>query len=155
MSTPEKIKKGEFIDKRKLIKVFFISLILTTSAAIALAGLFLKGNNLENLLYYARVPMSDGSTQAVNNCIDFCLPVSLSISLKMFSNDGGKGMPLFTEKHSPLACPAPWYGSWPRITTLTLSKGQWSKALNMSLAGGYMGVSPLYSSRTKVVSRVK
>lgn len=79
MSAPEKIKKGEFIDKRKLIKVFFISLILTTSAAIALAGLFLKGNNLENLLYYARVPMSDGSTQAVNNCIDFCLPVSLSI----------------------------------------------------------------------------
>lgn len=68
-----------FFDYKKFIKMFFVSLIFTIAATITLAGLFLKGNNLENLLYYARVPMSDGSTQAIKNCVDFCLPTAISI----------------------------------------------------------------------------
>ncbi len=68
-----------FFDTKKFIIFFFVSIIFTIGATIALAGLFLKGNNLENLLYYARVPMSDGSTQAVKNCIEFCIPTAISI----------------------------------------------------------------------------
>lgn len=45
-------------------------------------------------------------------------------------------MPSLTAKERPLACLGPWYGSWPIITTLTLSKGQRSKALNIFEAGG-------------------
>ena len=83
------------------------------------------------------------------------VPRSLCISLNMLSSDGGKGIPLFTEKQRPLACPAPWYGSCPSMTTFTLSNGQWSKALNISLAGGYIGVPLLYSSFTNCVSLAK
>lgn len=71
--------KLKFFDGKKYIKAFFLSIILTLAATVALAGLFLKGNNLENLLFYARVPLSDGSTQAVRKCIDFCVPTAISI----------------------------------------------------------------------------
>ena len=71
--------KFKFFDGKKYIKTFFISIVLTLAATVALAGLFLKGNNLENLLFYARVPLSDGSTQAVRKCIDFCVPTAISI----------------------------------------------------------------------------
>ncbi len=72
-------KKIKFFDGKKYTKAFFISIVLTIAATVALAGLFLKGNNLENLLFYARVPLSDGSTQAVRKCIDFCVPTAISI----------------------------------------------------------------------------
>ena len=72
------------------------------------------------------------------------LPKSLFISLKMFCNEGGWSMPSGTEKQSPCACPGPWYGSCPRMTTLVCSAGQWSKALKMSFPGGYIFV-VLYS----------
>lgn len=35
----------------------------------------------------------------------------------MFRNEGGSWTPLPTEKHRPCACPGPWYGSWPIMTT--------------------------------------
>ena len=44
-------------------------------------------------------------------------PTSVSISLKMFSSEGGGFTPGCTEKHSPWAWPGPWYGSCPRINT--------------------------------------
>src|SRR5690606_10755932 len=64
-------------------------------------------------------------------------PSSVPISLKMFSSDGGTGTPGSTEKHRPWAWPGPWYGSWPRITTLTWSKGVASNAANRRGPGGY------------------
>ncbi len=79
MENSLKNKKKQFFDFKKFIKMFFVSIILTVAATVTLAGMFLKGNNLENLLYYARVPMSDGSTQAIKNCVDFCLPTAISI----------------------------------------------------------------------------
>lgn len=33
---------------------------------------------------------------------------SATISLKMFCSDGGKEIPLCTEKHNPFACFGPW-----------------------------------------------
>lgn len=72
-----------------------------------------------------RLPVAGGS-----------VPVSAFISLKMLTSEGGKGMPSFTEKHKPCACPGPWYGSCPMITTFTRSNGQRLKALNISLPGG-------------------
>jgi len=66
-------------DKKMFIKIFFFLLFFTLSAAIVLAGIFLKGNRLESLLFYARVPMSDGSTQAVQKCLNFCIPSAITI----------------------------------------------------------------------------
>ena len=63
-------------------------------------------------------------------------PVSCCISWKMFRSDGGNGVPSCTLKHSPCACPGPWYGSWPRMTTLTWSMGVCWNALKISLPGG-------------------
>lgn len=79
MNGEKKPGKFEFFDFKKFGKAFIISIILTLAAGVTLAGLFLKGNTLENLLYYARVPMSDGSTQAVANCAKYCIPTSISI----------------------------------------------------------------------------
>src|SRR5690606_35354230 len=64
-------------------------------------------------------------------------PSSCPISLKMLSSDGGTGTPGSTEKHRPWAWPGPWYGSWPRITTLTWSNGVASNAANRRGPGGY------------------
>ena len=53
-----------------------------------------------------------------------------SSSLKIFIKDGGKGIPLLTLNDKPFACPSPWYGSCPKITTLILFNGVEFKALN-------------------------
>src|SRR3989338_1573877 len=77
-------------------------------------------------------------------------PRSLSISLYIFCSDGGRFTPSFTAKHKPFACPAPWYGSCPRITTSALSNGHSSKARKIFLGGGYTiecWYSPLTNSR--------
>lgn len=79
MDKQKKAYSAGFFDTKKFVKAFFVSIVFTIAATIVLAGLFLKGNNLENLLYYARVPMSDGSTQAIKNCVDFCVPTAISI----------------------------------------------------------------------------
>jgi len=79
MRKEKKTSSQSFFDTKKFTKSFFMSIIFTIAATIALAGLFLEGNNLENLLFYARVPMSDGSTQAVKNFIEFCVPTAISI----------------------------------------------------------------------------
>src|SRR6185503_6142353 len=50
----------------------------------------------------------------------------------MLTRLGGGQTPSLTEKHSPCACPGPWYGSWPRITTRTCSSGVRSSARNHS-----------------------
>src|SRR3990167_7727251 len=72
----------------------------------------------------------------------------------MFCSDGGRATSSPTAKHRPLAWPAPWYGSWPSITTLTLSNGHKSKALKIFFGGGYTAPF-LYSSLTKAVSSAK
>jgi hypothetical protein len=54
----------------------------------------------------------------------------------MFTSEGGGLVPAGTEKLKPCACPGLWYGSCPKITTFTLSKGVWLKALNISGPGG-------------------
>lgn len=79
MDKQRKAYNMNFFDIKKFVKSFFVSIIFTIAATVVLAGLFLKGNNLENLLYYARVPLSDGSTQAIKNCVDFCVPTAISI----------------------------------------------------------------------------
>ena len=79
-------EKSDFIfmnkfDKKLYLKTIFLILIFTLASGIALAGIYLRGNNLENLLYYARVPLSDGSTLAIKKCIAFCVPTSVIIFL--------------------------------------------------------------------------
>ena len=49
------------------------------------------------------------------------MPRSVWSSLRMFWSDGGAGTPGRTEKQRPWAWPAPWYGSWPRMSTFTSS----------------------------------
>jgi len=66
-------------DKKMFIKIFFFLLLFSLSTGIILAGIFLKGNKLESLLFYARVPMSDGSTQTVRKCMEFCIPSAITI----------------------------------------------------------------------------
>lgn len=65
-------------NKKMFIKIFFFLIFISLAAGIVMAGIFLKGNKLESLLYYARVPMSDGSTQAVDKCLDFCIPSAIT-----------------------------------------------------------------------------
>ena len=54
----------------------------------------------------------------------------------MFCSDEGTFHPFGTEKLSPIACPSSWYGSWPRMTTLTLSIGHVLNARKMFPAAG-------------------
>eukprot|EP00601_Ochromonadales_sp_CCMP2298_P010856 CAMPEP_0173244360 /NCGR_PEP_ID=MMETSP1142-20121109/16052_1 /TAXON_ID=483371 /ORGANISM="non described non described, Strain CCMP2298" /LENGTH=194 /DNA_ID=CAMNT_0014176131 /DNA_START=523 /DNA_END=1107 /DNA_ORIENTATION=- len=70
----------------------------------------------------------------------------------MLRREGGVCTPFITENASPCACPCPWYGSWPMMTTLTLLSGHRLNAENMSLAGGYTFF-PAFSSWFKNVSR--
>ena len=49
-------------------------------------------------------------------------PRSRCSSLKMLRRLGGSGCPAGTENARPSACPGPWYGSWPRITTRTCDR---------------------------------
>ena len=71
-------------DKKMFARLFIMLIFLTVASGVALAGKFLKGNNLESLLFYARVPLSDGSTQAVNKCLEFCVPSAISIFVVSF-----------------------------------------------------------------------
>ena len=75
------------------------------------------------------------------------MPRSRCSSLKMLSSDGGTGTPGGTEKHRPCAWPAPWYGSWPRITTLTWSNGVASSAAKICGRGGKMRAPAALRSR--------
>ena len=43
----------------------------------------------------------------------------------MFRSEGGAGVGGRTEKARPWAWLTLWYGSWPRMTTLTVFKGVW------------------------------
>src|SRR3989338_9155320 len=72
----------------------------------------------------------------------------------MFWRDGGMAILSGTEKQSPCACPSPWYGSCPRMTTFTASNGVSSKALKMNFGGGKT-FAERYSQRTKSVSSLK
>ena len=60
---------------------------------------------------------------------------SRAISLKIFRSDGGSFTPGATENAKPCAWPGPWYGSCPRMTTLTRSSGVNSSARKG--CGGY------------------
>ncbi len=66
-------------DTKMFFKVFVMLIFFALASGIVFAGFFLKGNNLESILFYARVPMSDGSTQAVNKCLEFCVPIAISV----------------------------------------------------------------------------
>ena len=61
---------------------------------------------------HGRVALSNStpwSAQAVKSpFLDILIPRSDSISLKILSREGGKAMPLGTEKLKPCACPGPW-----------------------------------------------
>jgi len=54
----------------------------------------------------------------------------------MFLKLGGTFTHFCTEKLSPCAWPAPWYGSCPKITTFKLSKLLYLKALKISISAG-------------------
>lgn len=80
-------------NKKVLLKCFFISNLISAAVGFCLTGIFISGNKIESLLFYAKVPLSDGSSQAVENCIRFCLPAVLAIliiinvlSWKLLSN---------------------------------------------------------------------
>ncbi|MDT4835586.1 hypothetical protein FQZ97_692580 [compost metagenome] len=68
----------------------------------------------------------------------------------MLRSDGGRATPDATEKASPSACPRPWYGSWPRITTRTSSGGVSSSA--RSGCGGKITAPASRRSRRKPCS---
>ena len=73
------------------------------------------------------------TTHAVNSPLfGIGRPRSSCSSEKMFLSEGGGSTPFCTEKQSPCACPGPWYGSCPRITTLVASKLVYFSALKMS-----------------------
>ena len=59
-------------------------------------------------------------------------------NIKLLIKEGGILFPRSTEKARPWACPTPWYGSCPIITTLVDSKLVSFKALNVLLASGYI-----------------
>ena len=78
----DKKQPGQYMTNAKMFfKMFLVSILFTLAATITLAGIFLEGNTLDNLLFYARVPISDGSSQAITNCVKFCLPVAISVFL--------------------------------------------------------------------------
>ena len=54
-------------------------------------------------------------------CLGGSICKSAFNSRKMFCRLGGALMPKGTLKASPMACPSPWYGSCPSITTRTSS----------------------------------
>lgn len=57
------------------------------------------------------------------------IPIDSEISLYMLRRLGGVGTPRLTLNAMPLAWLGPWYGSWPRMTTLTSSNacGGWGE----------------------------
>lgn len=71
-------------DSKMFFRLLILLIFLTVASGVALAGTFLRGNTLESLLFYARVPFSDGSTQAVNKCLEFCVPSAISIFVVSF-----------------------------------------------------------------------
>ena len=81
-------------------------------------------------------------------------PKSSCSSLKIFCKLGGTGTPGRTEKHMPCACPGPWYGSCPMITTFVVSSGHWAKHENISGLSGYTSLT-LRSASTRFISRRK
>ena len=57
-------------------------------------------------------------------------------SLKIFFSEGGSLLPDWTEKLKPWAWFLAWYGSWPKIITLTVLNGANLNALNIKFFGG-------------------
>lgn len=72
-------QKTQTSSLKMILKMLAVSLLFTLATAIILAGIFLEGNTVDNLLYYARVPLADGSSQAITNCVRFCLPVAIGV----------------------------------------------------------------------------
>ncbi len=69
----------KIFDWKSFHKAFILSFFFSVGIGITLAGIHLRGNTLEGLLFYARVPMSDGSTQSVNRCLAFCVPAAIRL----------------------------------------------------------------------------
>jgi hypothetical protein len=61
---------------------------------------------------------------------------SVLSSLYMLFSEPGTLLPRGTEKHSPIAWPGAWYGSCPRMTTLTRAKAHVLNARNTISGGG-------------------
>lgn len=71
------------------------------------------------------------------------VPRSLESSAKMFARLRGIGRVCgLTAKASPIGCPGVGYGSWPRTTTRTWSKGSWKARRRLSGEG----INPLPAS---------
>lgn len=79
LSKTQSNKVKAVTNTRMFVRMFFVSILFTLAATITLAGIFLEGNTLDNLLFYARVPISDGSSQAITNCVRFCLPTAITV----------------------------------------------------------------------------
>ena len=71
---------------------------------------------------------------------------SFSRSMNIFFKEGGWGTPSETENDSPFACPYPWQGSCPRMSTRTESKGVCWNAEKIWFPGGRI-VCCYFSSR--------
>lgn len=61
------------------IKCFVLSFLFTIAFALFLVGIFVYGNEFESLMFHAKVPLSDGSSQAVRLCARFSLPSALLV----------------------------------------------------------------------------
>ena len=64
-------------------------------------------------------------------------PTSSASSFKIFRKEGGQTTPCDTENAKPWACPRPWYGSWPKMTTLTALGTHERNAASSKPWGGY------------------
>ena len=78
--------------------------------------------------------------------------MSLASSRNTLRSDGGGGTPGETEKANPCACPGPWYGSCPTITTRTFSIGHALRASKIWDCGGYTTL-PLWRSSSRKSAR--
>lgn len=76
------------------------------------------------------------SAQSVRSVCFLLIPMSDSSSLNILRRLGCRRDPSGTENESHIAAPGVWYGSWPRITTFTFSKGVMRKARNISFSSG-------------------
>ena len=74
---PEKSKELRKIKR----KCFFLSILFTLAVGFLMLGIFVNNNKLEQLLYYIRVPLADGSSQAIVKSVYIGIPVVVGVLL--------------------------------------------------------------------------
>ncbi|MBQ4630748.1 MAG: LTA synthase family protein [Clostridia bacterium] len=73
--SPQKTVSDAKTEKKYKYKFIALSLLYTLAIALFMVGFFVNSNKLEQLLYYIRVPLTDGSSQAIVNCVYIGIPV--------------------------------------------------------------------------------